>query len=105
MTFRFLGITHRRDRATQRWLDAERAEQEHRFAGIVKAMNALAPKRRLWYAEFLKRIQARGFNVDGDERVRVAANDIPVEPKRRNAQQVVWKHGAEPEPNAKTPKR
>ena len=95
MTFRYLGIKHRRNRAVERWLDEERAEQEARFACIVEAMDDLAPRRKRWYAEFLERVQARGFNVDGDQRARIAAADIPVEPRRRDALRVVWRHGAD----------
>ncbi len=95
MTFRYLGIKHRRNRLTERWLDEERVEQEERFAQVAAAMDALTPKRRRWYAEFLRRVRTRGFNVDGDERMRVAPGDIPVEPTRADATRVVWKYGAD----------
>ena len=43
-------------------------------------MDEMSPTREKWYAEFLERIQNRGFNVDGDQRMKVKLADIPVKP-------------------------
>ena len=63
-------------------IDEEIAEQQLRYQAIVKAMEELAPTRERWYAEFLDRIQMRGFNVDGDMRVKIQHEDIPLRPDR-----------------------
>lgn len=41
----------------------------------------MSPQREIWYAEFLQRIQERGFNVDGDMRVKIPLADIPIRPE------------------------
>ena len=82
MSFQNLFIKHKRTKAETQWLKEEVAEQEKRHKLIVKAMEALTPQREIWYAEFLERIQTRGFNVDGDMRSKIKPEDIPVKPKR-----------------------
>ena len=54
------------------------------YQAIVKAMEDMAPTRERWYAEFLDRIQTRGFNVDGDMRVKIQHEDIPLHPVRQH---------------------
>lgn len=80
MTFQNLFIEHDRSAAERLWVEQEIAEQSARYKGIVKAMEDLAPTRDRWYAEFLDRIQTRGFNTDGDSRTKVKLSDIPVKP-------------------------
>lgn len=80
MTFQNLFIKHDRSAAERAWLEQEIAEQSARYKGIVKAMEDLAPTRDRWYAEFLDRIQTRGFNTDGDARTKIKLSDIPVKP-------------------------
>lgn len=82
MTFQNLFIEHDRSVAEEKWLEQEIAEQRARYEGIVKAMEDLAPTRDRWYAEFLERIQTRGFNTDGDTRTKIKLADIPVKPNR-----------------------
>jgi hypothetical protein len=82
MSFQNLFIPHQRNEEERRWLDEEIAEQQLRYQAIVKAMEELAPTRERWYAEFLDRIQMRGFNVDGDMRVKIQHEDIPLRPDR-----------------------
>lgn len=82
MSFQNLFIPHQRSEEEERWLREEIAEQASLYNKIVKAMDDLAPQRDLWYAEFLERIQTRGFNTDGDMRVKIAPEDIPVKPTR-----------------------
>ena len=48
---------------------------------VLKAMDEMSPQREIWYAEFLQRIQERGFNVDGDMRVKIPLADIPIRPE------------------------
>ena len=43
-------------------------------------MDALNDQREQWYAEFLDRIQTYGFNEDGDRRVKIKPEDIPLRP-------------------------
>ena len=82
MSFQNLFIKHDRSEAEKQWLKEEIDEQAERHKLIVKAMEALTPQREIWYAEFLERIQNRGFNVDGDMRRKIPAEDIPVKPNR-----------------------
>lgn len=95
MTFMNTKIPHKRTKAVQKWLDEEIDEQEKRYQKIRREMKALEPKRKVWYQDFLARIQTRGFNADGDQRVKIKSEDIPVEPKRKNANNVVWKYGVD----------
>ena len=94
MTFRNLFIEHDRSAAEQAWLDEERAEQETRFSQIERQMHDLKPQRERWYREFFTRITHIGFNVDGDDKVKIAPADIPLQPEGR-ADQVVWKYGVD----------
>lgn len=82
MTFQNLFIPHERSAEEKQWLAEELAEQQARYDGIVKAMEDITPQRDIWYAEFLQRIQERGFNVDGDLRAKIPLADIPVKPDR-----------------------
>lgn len=60
----------------------EVAEQQVRYEGIVKAMEEMSPQREIWYGEFLQRIQERGYNTDGDQRMPIKLADIPLRPDR-----------------------
>ena len=80
MGFLDTRVDHQRSKEAQKWLDEEIAEQSARYDTIVAAMEALNDQREQWYAEFLERIQTIGFNVDGDQRVKIAPEDIPVRP-------------------------
>jgi hypothetical protein len=82
MSFQNLFITHDRPTEVDEWLNQEIAEQQQRYDAIVKTMEELGPTRDKWYEEFLERIQKRGFNVDGDMRVKIKPEDIPVKPDR-----------------------
>lgn len=82
MSFQNLFIHHDRSAEEQQWLETELAEQADRHAGICKAMEEMTPQRDIWYAEFLQRIQERGFNVDGDQRAKIPLADIPLKPDR-----------------------
>lgn len=76
-------IRHPRSREATRWLREESAEQARRYRAIVAQQQALAPKRNRWVADFLGRIQTRGFHVHSDQVRRIAAKEIPSPPKRK----------------------
>lgn len=82
MSFQNLFIPHPKTPAVERWLSEEVREQQARYEKIVAAMEAMEPQREQWYAEFLARIQTRGFNVDGDLRRKISAAEIPQRPNR-----------------------
>ncbi|TQV81235.1 hypothetical protein FKG94_09030 [Exilibacterium tricleocarpae] len=94
MTFKNLFIEHRRTPEAQAWIDEEVAAQEQRFQTIEKQMRDLAPQREIWYREFFDRISTIGFNADGDDKVRIKPEDLPVQPEGRR-DRVVWKHGTD----------
>jgi len=96
MSFKNTFISHDRSPEVTTWIEEERVEQEERFATIVKQMEALDPKREQWYQEFFDRITALGFNQDGDLKVKIAPDDLPVKPKGRT-NQVIFKYGVEEE--------
>ena len=74
----------KRNKSAQAWIDENIAEQKIRFRGIVKEMEDLWPQRKKWYKDFLKTIQTRGFNVDGDLLRKIPKNELPKEPKRKH---------------------
>lgn len=80
MSFKDTHIDYERSAEAGKWLEEEIAEQQARYEKIVADMEAIAEQRERWYAEFLDRIQTQGFNEDGDRRVKIEANDIPVRP-------------------------
>jgi hypothetical protein len=82
MTFQGLFIAHDRSEEEKEWIDRELDEQRVRHQNIVRAMDDMTPTRDRWYSEFLDRIQTRGFNTDGDTRVKIKLEDIPVKPDR-----------------------
>lgn len=96
MTFKNLFIDHERSKEEEEWLREEIAEQEQRFAKIEKQMNDLAPVRAKWYEEFFDRLSLRGFNADGDEKVKIKREDLPAKPEGRE-DRVVWKYGKDSE--------
>jgi hypothetical protein len=80
MTFKKTLIEHQRSAEATAWLAEEAREQEERYRKICREMDAIEEQRERWYQEFLARIQVHGFNVDGDLKVKIAAEDIPVRP-------------------------
>jgi len=77
------SIPHQRSREVQAWLRREITEQKARYRKIVAAQDALAPSRDRWIADFLQRIQTRGFHVHFNQMRKVAATEIPKRPKRK----------------------
>ena len=81
MSFKNTFIEHERSAEEIAWLEEEIAEQQARYEKIVADMDAISDLREQWYAEFLERIQTYGFNEDGDRRVKISPDDIPVKPE------------------------
>ena len=96
MSFKNLFIKHDRSAEEEAWLREEIAEQEERFQGIEKEMEDLKPIRAQWYREFFDRISTTGFNVDGDDKMVISRDQLPVQPEG-NEDRVVWKHGVDGE--------
>ncbi len=96
MTFKTESIEHEMSDEAKKWLEEEVAEQEERYAGIVRQMDDLAPTREQWYQEFFDRIATIGFNTDGDDKMVIAREDLPVKPEGRR-DQVIWKYGVDGE--------
>ena len=96
MTFKNLFIEHDRSPEEEAWVKEEIAEQEVRFAKIEQSMEDLAPMREKWYGEFFDRISTIGFNVDGDDKMVIPRDQLPVKEEGRK-DQVVWKYGVDEE--------
>ncbi len=66
------------------WIEENLAEQEHRHAAIIAAMDALSSERDRWIAEFFERLGTTGYNVNGDQKRRVSADELPKKPARQH---------------------
>lgn len=82
MTFQGTFIEHDIDDEVRAWLDMEIEEQKARYASIVDEMDAMDEERARWYEEFFIRLQKYGFNVDGDMKVKIKPEELPVKPDR-----------------------
>ena len=96
MSFKNLFIEHERGPQEEAWLKEEIAEQEDRFEQITQEMKDLEPIRAQWYAEFFDRISTLGFNVDGDDKLVIPSEQLPLRPEGRE-DRVVWKYGVDGE--------
>ena len=85
MTFRNTKIERELPDEVRKWLDEEIKEQDERYQKIVDEMRALDPTRDQWYEEFFERLKKYGFNVDGDQRVKLKDEELPVKPDRDHA--------------------
>ena len=72
----------------QAWLKTNVADQKKRYAAIVKEMNSLSRDREKWYADFLRIVQTKGYNINGDQRVVIPAKLIPKKPKGKGRNRV-----------------
>jgi len=79
-----------RSAEAEEWLAAEAAAQEQRYRAICEEQEALTPERERWYAGFLEIVRTRGFNVTGDMRRTISADEVPQKPDRPDAMKVVW---------------
>lgn len=84
MTFLNTKIPHEISDAVRQWLEEEDAEQEERYRKIVAEMEALDATRAQWYEDFFERLKKYGFNMDGDERLKVPDEQLPVKPDRKH---------------------
>ncbi len=96
MSFKNLFIEHELTPEVKQWIEQEIAEQEERFSKIAQQMDDLSEIREKWYQEFFDRIRTAGFNEDGDMKVKIKPEDLPVKPDGRK-DQVIWKYGVDPE--------
>jgi len=76
-------IKYKRSREAERWMKQETREQKSRYKKIVAEQEALASRRDKWIADFLERIQTRGFNVHADMLRKIPQEQIPKKPKRK----------------------
>ncbi len=76
-------IKHARSREAESWLKQEIAAQKKRYKAIVAEQDALEPKRNKWVAEFLQRIQTRGWHFHLDQMRKIRPEEIPTKPKRK----------------------
>jgi hypothetical protein len=84
MAKRVQDVKPARKADAQAWFKENVAEQKRRYAAIVKEMDSIERDREKWYAEFLRIIQTKGFNANGDQRVVIPAKLIPKKPKGRS---------------------
>ena len=96
MSFKDTFIRHDRSPEVTAWIEEERVEQEERFQTIVKQMEELEPDREKGYQEFFDRLTTYGFNQDGDLKVKIAPQDLPVKAAGRT-NQVIFKYGVDEE--------
>jgi len=96
MTFKNLFIEHELSPEVEAWIKQEVEEQEERYRAVSGDMEDLAPMREKWYQEFFDRITTTGFNDDGDMKVVIKSEDLPVKAEGRR-DQVVWKYGIDEE--------
>jgi hypothetical protein len=78
-----VGIGHTRGPEVKAWMKKETEEQKQRYKEIVAEMESLSAKRDQWVDDFFKRIQTRGFNVDGDVVRKIKASELPKRPNRK----------------------
>ena len=64
------------------WLERNLAEQRERHEKILAEMDQLSGQREIWVAEFLERLQTRGFNYNCDALRKIPAEELPVRPDR-----------------------
>lgn len=82
MTFLNTRIERELPAEVVKWLKEEIKEQDERYQKIVEEMKALDPTRDKWYEEFFERLQQYGFNVDGDQRLKISDDQLPLKPDR-----------------------
>lgn len=75
--------------SVQTWIDQQARAQMKRYRRLVRDMDALAPLRERWVAEFFERITGpRGFSVHAGTRRTIRPEELPVRPNR--PWRVVW---------------
>ena len=84
MTFLYTKIERELPEEVKKWLEEEISEQDERYQKIVAEMEALDPTRDRWYEEFFERLKKYGFNQDGDQRIKIPDEELPVKPDRKH---------------------
>lgn len=84
MSFLMTRIERELPKEVVKWLEEEIKEQDERYAKIVQEMKDLDPTRDQWYAEFFERLKKYGFNQDGDQRLKLQDEDLPVKPDSKH---------------------
>ncbi len=84
MTFLYTKIERELPEEVRKWIEEEAAEQEERYQKIVAEMEALDTTRDQWYEEFFERLKKYGFNQDGDDKLIIPEEDLPVKPDRKH---------------------
>ncbi len=97
MTFLNKFIEHEVPEEVKEWIKGEIEAQEKRFAIIDQQMKDLAATREQWYQEFFDRITTIGFNMDGDDKIKLDPKDLPVKPEGCE-DLVIWKYGVDSDP-------
>jgi hypothetical protein len=77
-----------RSKEADAWVKENVAEQKKRYAAIVKEQDELGPQREKWVDEFLRIVQTKGFNMNGDQRRVIKPSEIAKKPKGKH--QVVF---------------
>lgn len=62
--------------AEKAWFEEELKEQLDRYETIVKEMEDLTAEREQWVADFLSRIQTRGFHWHAENRRKIPKEEI-----------------------------
>ena len=83
-------IKHKVPASVKAWLNKRVPSQRQLYKKIANELDDLAPKRAIWYEEFLARIQrpGRGFNVHFTDRRIIPDEEMPKKPRRKD--RVVW---------------
>ncbi len=97
MTFLNKFIEHEVPEEVKEWIKGEIEAQEKRFAIIDQQMKDLAATREQWYQEFFDRITTIGFNMDGDDKIKLDPKDLPLKPEGCE-DLVIWKYGVDSDP-------
>lgn len=97
MTFLNKFIEHEVPEEVKEWIKGEIEAQEKRFAKIEQEMKDLAGQREQWYQEFFDRLTTIGFNMDGDDKIKLDPSQLPVKPEGCE-DLVVWKYGTDSDP-------
>ncbi|MEM8816061.1 MAG: hypothetical protein AAFX56_15375 [Pseudomonadota bacterium] len=77
-------IEHELTDEVKAWLKEEIKEQDERYEKIAAEMQAIDTSRDQWYEEFFERLKKYGFNQDGDTRVKIPDEELPVKPDREH---------------------
>jgi hypothetical protein len=72
----------------KKWFDEELQEQIARYEAVVKNMESLSKEREEWVADFLHRIQTRGFHWHAENKRIIPKDEI--RPRDGRPLQVVY---------------